>query len=159
MDCLPVNSGRKGKGGTCAGCGNEATTYCPRCAGVRPDINEEVKTFYCGKKCQGEQWPAHKGYCSEMRTLKKLHRSAVLLQDIFYVAMQYTFEHNIERVEKQGDKIHVYPSWFRYDRLFTPFPGYLNLSPEDRAAILSYLNCGESLMTVNQVLLQILGSK
>ena len=134
---------------TCAQCGANATLLCKGCSGIRPDTNEEVRIWYCGRKCQTAGWKEHKASCQEVQAVKLLHRACKLLQSIFYSTIrEYTFGYSLEQVKKEDDKIHLYGGQMLHPYYFFKLPDLPILTSEDQKVVLSFLTCQQSVALV-----------
>ena len=136
-------------GNTCAQCGAGATLFCRGCSGIRPDTNEEVRIWYCGKVCQTAGWNGHKDLCREIQAVKRLYRAARLLQSIFFATTrEYTFGYDLQEVKKEDDKIKLYTKQIPSPFFFHKLPDLSSLSQENQRAVLSFLTCQQSVALI-----------
>ncbi len=104
------------------------------------DNKEPAKTFYCNSACQTADWTHHKQACKLLFARKLLYRVGDIVQRIFYVYREHTFNINITEVDKNEDTMYLYEG--KYGReILSPFPYHLFQSEEDKHAALTYCNC------------------
>lgn len=104
------------------------------------DIKEPAKTFYCNSACQTADWTHHKQACKLLFARKRLYRAGDIVQRIFYVYREHTFNINITEVDKSEDTMYLYEGKYGRD-ILSPFPYHLFHSEEDKRAALTYCNC------------------
>lgn len=73
----------EGSGKTCANCGGAPNHRCAGCVEGVDQHGNLSPTFYCGKKCQQENWKTtHKDECKMANHRKKLYRVGAILQPV-----------------------------------------------------------------------------
>ena len=96
-------------GNKCAHCEGPAKAFCKACADSSHYVVGAQKTWYCGSECQRKHWkPSHRTKCLELRGIIHLYRGAKLIQELFYIYRELTFELAIDNIIKLGDKMDVY---------------------------------------------------
>lgn len=132
----------------CKTCGQTATL---RCNHVEVDGIASA-THYCSKACQAADWATHKAECKSSKYRKQLYAAGRLLQQVFYVFREESFEQSYKKVEKDADgRIHVYHYYLDPEKFLFRFPNHIDLSLQDKQALLSHVAC-EEIMQVSRLL-------
>lgn len=137
---------------TCANCQKPAYTACSGCNDT-PDYGQEEakKTSYCSSECQKANWAAHSKLCKKLQNRKALFRATDILQEIFYLYREKTFDKRITKVEEKDGIIFVHElnpfdgkDTINELDLLQQFPS--DLAEDHRKAILANMACTDTLL-------------
>lgn len=124
---------------SCNKCGQAASLLC---AHVEID-GSASSTHYCSKACQIADWTSHKDECNKSKHRKQLYAAGRLLQQMFYVFREESFEQSYEKLGKDAnDRIHIFDCVPDPEKFLFRFPDY-DIEPHDKHAILSHVACDE----------------
>lgn len=128
----------------CAKCQKSASTRCQGCLGGIDKDEQRIDTYYCGVECQKAHWPIHKSLCKHRKARKQLYRAGQLARDAFYAYRERTFDLLVKKVEKRGNKIHVWEGWYAPGQGFAKFPVAMVPDQADKKALLTHLACSDA---------------
>ena len=143
----------------CAHCNKPASDYCRGCSEAIDERTIPLKTFYCNTECQKAGWAAHKILCNLIRRQKQLHRAAYLLQAAFYNYRMRIFDISIAKIERKGQKLHVWEGPYGELQCLATFPTHLITDEKDKEALLSHLTCNDTLAWMYELERQLLDGK
>ena len=126
-------------------CGKPSTRVCGNCFDAP---GSTLRMNYCSAECQENHRPTHDQLCDSLLSRKILFNAGSLLQDIFYIYREKTFEKCFQRIESRGGKLHI---WLKssalgggiYDQI-VPFPLNLVQNENDKKAILTLYSCEDA---------------
>lgn len=122
---------------SCNTCGKATSVVCNHF-----DVDGSIAPAarYCSKACQAVDWPTHKEECNKSKHRKQLYARGQFLQKVCYLFRKGSFEQSYDRVEKDSTgKLHIHDSTEDLDKFLFPFPHHLNLSLQDKQAVLCHL--------------------
>ena len=116
----------------CANCGKAAEHDCGKCE----------TTWYCGRGCQKEAWSSHKTICGKTGTDLVVHRAGQLLQDVYLMMREMTFDNAIKSIQDRGEYLLVRDDQMIPGTIF-PFPSWLIHNDKHKKMVLTTLICQE----------------
>lgn len=87
-----------------------------------------------------------------------MYRAAQLLQDVYLLMREMTFDNSIESVEDRGEYLQVRDKPMIPGTIF-PFPGHLVRTEEEKRMVLTTLICQEPIAYLHDFLLETLKGK
>lgn len=102
---------------------DDSPANCTTCGGVCNDKRCTVcKTGYCSKKCQMDDWPAHKKICKDLQLETILARTTDIVQRAFLKFRERTWDPDIINVGLEDGEIVMYDNAASNDQvLFRSF--------------------------------------
>ena len=139
----------------CANCQAPSTLKCPRCK----DTPTQEDTWYCSKSCQTIHWNTHKRPCAQHKTVKAFYRAGKLIQEIWYVYREKTFDKPIMRIEEKNGNLHLVDrkdspgaiANLRGFQFLERFPSEICRNLEVKQDVLVFLCCGDGLAWMQEV--------
>ena len=148
---LPMNSTLH----ACAHCHEHATQICKGCKDA-PDGNTltgVVTTWYCGAKCQKNDWGRHNAFCKKAQLRRKVYRAGNIAQHVFYIFSRITNMIAIDRIDKAGGTWFLhFPKQYEGKSQLIPFPPSCAQSEEEQKALLSHQKCNTGLSFLHGLL-------
>lgn len=158
----------------CGYCKKQATQPCSGCHGARGYEKEDaVKTRYCNAECRKADWKSHKDLCKRLEARKALYRAADTMQQVFYLYQKNRWTWNIEKVERVKDtsrqndnepiekctSLYFHRSRHSSTNFPKPFPDSLFVSDREKESALAYLNCHDSILSMQDMVMSMLEGK
>lgn len=146
----------------CAKCKEQANKVCSGCKNTPKATNQAEAASYCSSGCQRADWANHKQVCKRLQTRQHFYRVGSLLQQIFYIYREKTFDKVVTKIEKREDgNIYVFYAGGGGANLPTlqPFPASVCEDIKDKQAILCHLACGDALAWMCEIVDYMLGGK
>jgi len=130
----------------CVACGEkDADKCCKAC-----------RTVYCSKKCQVDNWPAHKRICKDLQLEKVLERTADIIKQAYLKFRENTWDAHVFKIEVKKNELVTYDYVPKHAPLFPPFPDHLITDDDVKAAVLCYLTCTEPFVNMEALFTQLL---
>jgi hypothetical protein len=130
---------------SCANCGAVASDRCGGCK----------VTKYCTVVCQKNNWPHHKVSCGRQGIELVVYRAGQLLQDLFFVMREATYENEIASIEEEGNNLIIQDAPVVVGKR-TPFPNHLMRTALQKNMALSAFTCEEPFAFFHDILVQML---
>lgn len=129
----------------CANCDKVAINHCSGCSNHPALLSLKIpRTLYCSRECQIQHWPKHKLRCKvvkDMLQYEALRRAADLLQRLFYIYREASFDLPLESIDVDHNTLKLIEGQRRTDQV-ARFPHEraetLNLSREQQLTVMSY---------------------
>lgn len=128
----------------CAACGVASTTRCVGCIEGVDQYGRPLPTYYCTKDCQQRHWPKHRKDCRIANARKVLYRGGELLKTVWLAFREEAFDLRLSRVQRQGDKLHIYEGKYEDTEVLVRYPQHLVSDPVEKQALLSHRACSDS---------------
>ena len=144
---------------SCAYCGSLSTKHCVACHGAPDGQGNNIDKWYCGVKCQKDDWTNHKQSCKTSQSHKKLYHAADTAQALFYTYREMVFDRNINKIEESnGIPVPIYEDVYEEDCLIH-FPSSMVSSIALRKALLAYEACDVAYALLDVILPSMLKGK
>lgn len=146
----------------CARCNKATARSCTGCKDAPTETGQiGTSTFYCSTECQKADWTNHKELCKILQSRKIVYRAGSILQEMFYVYREKTFDLLIERIEERAGRLYVHEGI--RDSVLTdtliPFPSEMIPNEQDKKGILSYMSCFEAVGWMHDIIRYLLMGK
>lgn len=132
----------------CASCGETANSLCGKC----------TMTWYCSAACQKKAWPMHKITCGKTGIDLVVHRAGQLLQDVYLLMREHTFDYPIKSIEDQGCHLAVHKNAMITGTIYA-FPNHLVRNKKEKRMILTAHRCEEPQGYLHEFLKEMLSGK
>lgn len=163
----------------CLYCDEPATLLCSSCKNTpfsstaKSNSHPFEQTYYCNAACQKAHWRTHKPVCKALQQRRHLFRAGALLQRIFYLYRERTFDKPIARLERITTRdrklLRIHDRDCRADADFAdpitqwgvmvPFPAEMCKSEEERMALLVHSACTEAVAWMHELVTTMLKGK
>ena len=112
-------------------------------------------TSYCDAECQKMDWSKHKKICNGISLERTIQRVAHLLQDVFLLFCEKTYDCNTVKIEDTGKVLYLYDGPF-IPGIYIPFPNHLVSNEKDKRMVLCTLMCAEPIAYLHDFLSELL---
>jgi hypothetical protein len=130
---------------SCANCGAAANERCGGCKAIK----------YCSAACQKKNWLVHKISCGKDGINLVVHRAGQLLQDLFFIMREATYENEITGIKEEGNILIIQDAPIVAGKP-TPFANHLMHNASQKKMALSAFTCEEPFAFFHDVLVQML---
>lgn len=103
-------------------------------------------TPYCSQTCTDADSKSHEAECRNASYRRQLHQTGRLLRDVLMSVRRKFFDYPLTISKMDGGKILIdYEGEDdQGDDIFWEYAGVENMTPDDEAALLTYMECGTS---------------